>query len=402
MRVITLTWEYPPYISGGLGMACYGLVKSLLRRGVEQVMILPAGYHHMTRPQDADRFLSAHQVPKHENSVRKGAGSEVGRWEQPPGSAGYRNDYGTGSCFYTGEIFREIYAYADRARWTANFFYYDAIHAHEWHTYPAALGLKYVSEKPCVLHVHSTEFDRATGVGNHRIHRIEYESLHRADRVVTVSHYTKQIIQTQYGIDSEKISVIHNAYVMEKKALPGRRLFRGPVVLFLGRLTRQKGPEYFLQLAKRVIALYPQVHFIMAGTGDMEKGLIHQSGLYRLKTRLLFTGFLRREEVYRILCSSDILVFPSVSEPFGMSPLEAMRLGVPAIVSKKTGSTEILRNIIKVDYWDIDAMTRAIVDLLSNPAKRRGLARAARNEVKHITWDRAADLLKALYEDIVC
>jgi glycosyltransferase involved in cell wall biosynthesis len=300
-----------------------------------------------------------------------------------------------------GDTFDRVRDYTFRVGELARGLDYDLIHAHDWLAYPAAVLLKSATGKRMVAHIHATEFDRAGGPGNARIHDIEYSGLAFADRVVAVSKYTASMVVQRYQVDPQKIRVVHNAYQIDKVTRERKRLFKGPVVLFLGRITLQKGPDYFLEVAKRVVERFPSVRFIMAGAGDMEKQLIHKSAYYQLQTKFLFTGFLKRKDVDRILASSDIFILPSVSEPFGIAPLEAMSYGVVAVISKQSGVSEVVKNAFTVDFWDIDRMVGVIVDLLENPDKMREVGSAGAREVERIGWDQAAASLAEVYGELL-
>jgi len=416
--VLMLSWEFPPFITGGLGMACYGLVKSLLKLGVRIFLVLPAEarlYFCLEKPEDADIlpqiFINNEKPEKQFTTVEQrlayygvsrvtgvyayGAGKRSLRKRALPESADIRN-------WVYEDMFLQMNRYTARTLEIARQLPFDLIHAHDWFTFPAALALRSLTGKPLLCHMHSTEFDRAGENGDPRIYGIEKDALAQSDRVIAVSKYTSSVIERRYEADPVKIRIIHNAYSMKKSKVSGRRIFKDPVVLFLGRITRQKGPEYFLSTAKRVIDMLPNVRFVMAGEGDMEKELIHLSAGYGLGTRFLFTGFLRRDEVSMILSTSDIIVMPSVSEPFGIAPLEAMSYGLAAVVAKQSGVAEIVQNAIKVDFWDVDRMAAEIVDLLKNPAKMRRIGELCAKEVQRIGWDEAAHRMIGVYEELIC
>jgi glycogen(starch) synthase len=416
--VLMLSWEFPPFITGGLGMACYGLVRSLLKLGVRIFLVLPAEarfYFCLEKPEDADLlpqiFINNEKSEKQFTTVEQrlayygvsrvtgvyayGAGKRSLRKRALSESAELRN-------WVYEDTFLQMNRYTARTLEIAWQLPFDLIHAHDWFTFPAALALRSLTGKPLLCHMHSTEFDRAGENGDPRIYGIEKDALAQSDRVIAVSKYTSSVIEHRYNADPVKIRIIHNAYSMKKSKVSERRIFKDPIVLFLGRITRQKGPEYFLSTAKRVIDMLPNVRFIMAGEGDMEKELIHLSADYGLGTRFLFTGFLHRDEVSMILSTSDIIVMPSVSEPFGIAPLEAMSYGLAAVVAKQSGVAEIVQNAIKVDFWDVDRMAAEIVGLLKNPAKMRRVGELCAKEVQRIGWDEAARRMIGVYEELIC
>jgi glycosyltransferase involved in cell wall biosynthesis len=401
VKALVLTWEFLPFITGGLGMACYGLVKSMLGRGIEVFLVLPAKTvvcFHLVKPEDADLlqpvFLS-------KEFLRKCNEKKFETVEEGLKLLGMSCEFNAYTC--SGEeTFRKVEQYSVNVREIVKNFDFDLIHAHDWLTFPAAMDLNSMSGKPLVCHIHSTEFDRSGGRGNSRVHDVERSSLAISDRVVAVSEYTAAHITREYGVDRSKITVVYNAFQKNNKCVYRRRIFKDPVILFLGRITLQKGPEYFLEAAKRVLDVYPGAWFIMAGRGDLEKDLIHRSASYRLKTRFLFTGFLKRNEVERILSASDIIVLPSLSEPFGIVPLEAMSFGVVAIISKWSGVSEIVQSVFKIDPRDIDGMVSLIISLLKDPEKMARTGRAGAKEVENMGWDDAGILIKKIYEGLLC
>jgi glycosyltransferase involved in cell wall biosynthesis len=295
------------------------------------------------------------------------------------------------------DIFKKVQEMAIRAHRIAKELKYDIIHAHDWLTYAAGIIVKKISGKPLFTHMHATEFDRSGGFGDIRIHNIEYDGLTYADRVICVSQYTANMVVSRYRVDTAKIQLLHNAYSLEEIPPVKQRLFRGPTILFLGRITIQKGPDYFLEVANKVLKKHPNARFIMAGSGDMEKKLLYRSANLKLRHRFIFAGFLNRKQVDEILNSVDIYVLPSVSEPFGIAPLEAMAFGAAAIISKQSGVSEVVNNAYKVDFWDVDEMTRIINYLIENPDECRRIGNEGMEEVKRIGWDEVAIKLKNYY-----
>jgi glycosyltransferase involved in cell wall biosynthesis len=260
---------------------------------------------------------------------------------------------------------------------------------------------KKLSGKPLTTHMHATEFDRAGGWGNGRIHNIESTGLHYADLVICVSKYTANMVISQYRVDSGKIRILYNAYDIANIPDKKERIFKGPTILFLGRITLQKGPDYFIETAKRVLDKNPKARFIMAGSGDMARKLLHRTASLKMRNRFIFAGFLNRKQVESILNSVDIYVLPSVSEPFGIAPLEAMAYGVTAVISKQSGVSEVIENAYKVDFWDIDEMTKIIDFLINNPEICRKVGLAGKEEVFKIGWDEVATKLVSIYRELV-
>lgn len=485
MRILMLTWEFPPMIAGGLGMACYGMVRSLLNLGVEIDLVLPTKhpvYFPLRKTEDVDllpvKFLNqesektyikdmnidlSNKVSTSKTDSTTGLIKEIsvteqierlkkfGLSERPETYINYKEleeyrslvYYGTSKLkkiksivsfvlknslqddafdrtsaadaqfeetvftnireYLTGDedIFLKVQEFTNRATQIAQTLKFDLIHTHDWLTYPAAMFIKRISNKPLVAHIHATEFDRAGGSGDERIHKIEFSGMSYADRVIAVSKYTAQMVMTRYRIDSGKLRIVHNAHISKQieKQKASHRLLKGPTVLFLGRITIQKGPDYFLDVAKKVLDRHPQARFIMAGTGDMARKLLHKSARYRLKNRFLFTGFLNREEVETILSNADIYMLPSVSEPFGIAPLEAMAYGITAVISKQSGVTEVVENAYKIDFWDIDKMVETICYLIENPEISRQIGYKGMLEVEQIRWDRAAQQISEIYKN---
>jgi glycosyltransferase involved in cell wall biosynthesis len=421
MRILTLTWEFPPVITGGLGMACYGMVKSLLRKQVEVELVIPASrpvFFSLRNPDDADNLpiasdqagprsfhmsreeltkllanpISAYHTTKHNLISRPLGISQPAIRPLSPG-------LGELSEILSSEdpLFRQVRSFTEMALKLVSKLDIDLIHAHDWLGYPAAMILKKTLNRPFVAHIHATEFDRAGGTGNHRIHHLEYLGLDYADRIVAVSGYTANTIAEKYSIPQQKISVVHNAYSVPNSPNNHRRIFKENTVLFMGRITLQKGPDYFLEVARRVLGHNKNVRFIMAGTGDMKNRILHRAAAMGLGTRFLVAGFLDREQVDQILSTTDIFVLPSIAEPFGIAPLEAMSHGAVAVVSKKAGVAEIIHNAFKIDFWDIDQMVSTILDLTDNPEKLKEMSIRSRNEVANLQWDQAAEKLINVY-----
>ena len=261
---------------------------------------------------------------------------------------------------------------------------------------------KKISQKPLVVHIHATEFDRSGGPGNERIHKIEYAGMTFADRVIAVSQYTAQMIMSRYKIDSGRIRIVHNAFTMQTEIDDKKqRIFKGPAILFLGRVTLQKGPDYFLEVADKVLKVHTSARFIVAGTGDMSRKLLRKSATLKLKNKFLFTGFLNRKQVEHILQASDIYVLPSVSEPFGIAPLEAMAYGVTSIISKQSGVSEVVNHAFKIDFWDTDRMAETINYLIENPDICQKMGQDGKQEVNFILWDEAAEKIRKVYSSVL-
>jgi glycogen(starch) synthase len=438
MKILMFTWEFPPFISGGLGMACYGMVKSLLKIGISVDLILPTKelvYFPLVEESDADNlpvvFLDAKQQEAYQtmmfNTLKErmdyvGVTSHPESYIQLKDINKYKlmltkhnitehlvqitSDKLLDDALYSivgeDDLILKVQEYSSRAEQIAQVLQFDLIHAHDWLCYPAGMIARKVSCKPLVVHIHATEFDRSGGPGDERIHKIEYSGMMFADRVIAVSQYTAQMIMSRYRIDSGRIKIIHNAFTVQP-GLDGTktRLFKGPTILFLGRITLQKGPDYFLDVANEVIKNHPESRFIVAGTGDMGRRLLRKSASLRLKNKFLFTGFLNRNQVESVLKASDIYVLPSVSEPFGIAPLEAMAYGVTSIISKQSGVSEVVHHAFKIDFWDINRMADTICYLIENPEKCKEIGLNGMNEVNKILWDEAAIKIFEVYKSVL-
>jgi glycosyltransferase involved in cell wall biosynthesis len=430
------TWEFPPLISGGLGMACYGMIKALLGQGIKIDLVLPTKefvYFPMREPEDADTlpvvFVDAEKQRTFShvtfNTLQERM-EYIGISEQPESyfqladikrdSLALKKEYWlsetvsleekdlwqemTTNLIGEEDLIRKVQEYTLRAEKLAKTLDYDIIHAHDWLCYPAGMLARKIAKKPLIVHIHATEFDRAGGPGDERIHKIEHAGMTYADKVIAVSQYTAQMIMSRYRIDTAKIRIVHNAFsVPDDAVIAKQRIFGGPVILFLGRITLQKGPDYFLEMAQRVLAIHPEARFIMAGTGDMSRKLLRRSASLKLKNRFLFTGFLNRKQVERVLRASDIYVLPSVSEPFGISPLEAMAFGITSIISKQSGVAEVVNHAFKIDFWDTDLWVETINHLIENPEKCVKIGIDGMHEVNRIQWDEAAEKIRLLYSN---
>mgnify|MGYP003132853251 CR=1 FL=1 len=306
---------------------------------------------------------------------------------------------GTGDSGYGNDLFGDAHRYARLVAALGLTEKFDVIHAHDWLTYQAGLLLKQITGKPLVCHIHATEFDRSGEHINQGVYDIERAGMQGADRVIAVSRLTKAIVHKRYGVPDEKIDVVYNG-VAQHEAQPQRGAAiesDDRIVLFLGRITMQKGPEYFIQAAKRVLEKEKKVKFVVAGSGDMAVRMIEHAASIGIGHKVLFTGFLRGRDVDRVYQMADCYVMPSVSEPFGIAPLEAMRNDVPVIVSKQSGVSEVLTHALKVDFWDTDEMANKIVAVLRYPPLGETLREHGRFELRGLNWDGAAEKCVKVY-----
>ncbi len=423
-------WEFPPHIAGGLGTACYGMTRGLARNGVEVVFVMPRAYGD--EDQRFVRVVNASDVETigtrdHEFSeelLEKVSfihiDSNMLPYISPEEYAAYHDEFVrsgrthewtdvwkqryTFSGKYGANLMEEVARYAMVAAQVAKDLegQFDVIHAHDWLTYFAGIAAKRVSGKPLVVHMHATEFDRSGENINRRVYAIEKAGMQAADRVIAVSELTRRIVIGKYGIPAEKVVTVHNAvrFGESEEAVPERAV-KDKVVTFLGRITYQKGPDYFVEAAAKVLQRVPDVRFVMAGSGDLMNHVVRRVAQLGIADRFHFTGFLKGGEVQRMFRLSDVYVMPSVSEPFGISPLEAMRSGVPVIISRQSGVAEVLDYAIKVNYWDVDALADAIYGLLTYPALGRMFASKGLKEVTGLKWTNAAAKIKTVYETVV-
>jgi glycosyltransferase involved in cell wall biosynthesis len=316
------------------------------------------------------------------------------------------NDLG---CFefsgrYPGNLLEEINNYSIMAGVIARTIKFDIIHSHDWLTYPAGIHAKTVTGKPLVIHVHATDFDRSRGKVNPQVYGIEKDGMDHADHIITVSNLTKNTVIEKYHQDPKKVTTVHNAVEplsSEIEAIGSKKGTKDKVITFLGRITMQKGPEYFVEAAARVLKKADNVRFVMAGSGDMMNQMIRLAAQRNISDKFHFTGFMKGKQVYEVLKSSDVYVMPSVSEPFGISPLEAMQCGVPSIISKQSGCAEILDHTIKTDYWDIEAMADAMYSIITYPSMYEYLKEEGKKEVDAITWEDAGLKVRAIYDQVL-
>lgn len=416
-------WEFPPHITGGLGTACFGLTRGLTRHGVEVLFVVPRAYGDEN--QEAVRLVNASDVSidlrqqRYQEFWKQITYLEVSANLLPyvdpeeirrsstedvvEGSTEEQSIFGRRYFFsgrYGKNLMEEVSRYALIAASLARKYSFDVIHAHDWLTYPAGIAARQVSGKPLVVHMHATEFDRSGENINQNVYDIERKGMEAADRVITVSNYTREIVIHRYGIDPAKVFTVHNAVepVDRPEIARVKKHVKEKVVTFLGRVTFQKGPDYFVEAAYKILQKDPNVRFVMAGSGDMLNRMIKRVAELRISTHFHFTGFLKGEEVDTMFALSDVYVMPSVSEPFGISPLEAMRSNVPVVISRQSGVSEVLKYALKVNFWDIDDMADAIYGLLHYEALSRMFRKYGRTEVDNLKWENAALQVKQVYE----
>ena len=419
MKALMFGWEFPPHILGGLGTASFGLTRGMAMQpdmditfcipkpwgDEDQSFLKIVGVNHVPVVwKDVDSTYVEKQMAK--------AGMNAEQYyryrDHIYADFSYRHVDDLGcmelSGRYPANLLEEINNYSIVAGVIARAEQYDIIHAHDWLTYPAGIHAKNVSGKPLVIHVHATDYDRSRGNVNPDVYAIEKNGMDNADHIITVSNLTRQTVIEKYHQDPAKVTTVHNAVEPlspEILAIQDKKGVKDKVITFLGRITMQKGPEYFVEAAAKVLAKAPHARFVMAGSGDMMNQMIRLAASRHISDRFHFTGFMKGKQVYEVLKASDVYVMPSVSEPFGISPLEAMQCGVPSIISKQSGCAEILDYAVKVDYWDIEALADAMYSIITYPAMHEFLKVEGKKEVDNIKWEYAGQKVRRIYDMVI-
>ena len=428
MRVLMFGWEFPPHISGGLGTACFGLTKGLSYiSDLDVLFVVPKTYGDEER--HGLDLVGADNVPIHHRKLNLKhfskkldyieVGSQIMPYSEPDeyfqvkktkqeeGAFQYVQTDEYGRIPFTGgygtSLLDEIHNYALVSNVIAQDYAFDLIHAHDWLTYPAGIAAKEATGKPLVIHVHATDFDRSGGSVNPAVFNIEKRGMEAADQIIAVSNLTRRTVIDKYGIPAEKVTTVYNA--VEPVEYKDEPIFKKgtneKIVTFLGRITMQKGPEYFVEAAHRVLQKTDNVRFVMAGSGDLMHQMVRRAAQLKIMDKFHFTGFLRGEEVFSMLAMSDLYVMPSVSEPFGISPLEAMQSNVPALISHQSGVSEILTFALKTNFWDVNAMADAIYGVLQYPALSKMFVKHGKKEVESLKWEKSALNVKEVYDRVV-
>ncbi len=399
MNVLMFGWEFPPYHSGGLGTACKNLCRVLPARGCAITFVLP-------KPMEVRAASVRLRFAEHARPILF---RQIEAYLAPYlGTERYARERSSmESVLYGGDLFDEVRRYALLAAEVARTEVFDLIHAHDWLTFGAGIAAREQTRKPLIAHVHSTEWDRAGGhAGNPRIYDLEREGLHGADQIIAVSRYTKEVLVRYYGIPPDKVSVVHNgtdlgAYDIstDDVALPFQKGNR-KVVLFVGRVTLQKGPDYFLRMARRVLEYDPQVLFVLVGTGDMEGRLRDEAEASGLSNHIYFTGFLRGRALAAVYRAADLFVMSSVSEPFGLTAMESLMYGTPVLLSRQSGVSEVLSHVLKVDFWDIEKMSDQVLAVLEHAPLQTELRAQGQREARQCSWDTTAEGCMAVYRRV--
>lgn len=439
VRTLMYGWEYPPHISGGLGVACHAIVQSLTRKNIEINLILPyecGGENTSTNKLNIISWNYQHDElidKKRQNKLRKSASitkinsllhpylttqdyknilsNHISRFRKIRNSLTQFDFYSDGfspielTGHYGNNLFSEVWRYANIAGALANEINHDVIHAHDWMTILAGINAKHISKKPLIFHVHALEIDRS-GIDhiNREIYAIEKYGMEQADRIISVSNYTKNLIIKHYGIPANKITAVYNgvdaSYAASKTDTQEKEKY-SKMVLFLGRVTYQKGPHAFVEIAKRILEKRQDVQFVIAGDGNLLAETIEHVAQLRIGQNVHFTGFLDEKKVKEIYRLADVYVMPSVSEPFGLSCLEALANGVPVVISKQSGALEALEHTLHADFWDINEMAEKILAALDHQALRKELLANVQRKMKYLTWDRAGQDIIKVYNELI-
>ncbi len=419
MKVLMFGWEFPPHNSGGLGVACKGIVDSLNSQGISVSFVLPKKVPLGPSNKNVI-FADKNSAVFNEKGIdvlltpyvtSESYENRLNEIKQDLSSNKKSRKKRQKKLHYGKTLVDEVYRYGDLAGDVAESEDHDIIHAHDWLSFEAGIGAKEASGKPLVVHIHATEFDRSGENVDQRIYDIERRGFHFADKIVSVSALTKKTLIDRYGVSEDKITVVHNGIKEEdyKNALEetpasvvGKLKDHGyKIVLFVGRITFQKGPDYFVKMAKKVRAYEPNTFFVVSGSGDMEKQMIREVAASGMSDRFIFTGFLRGESLRTVYKTADIYIMPSVSEPFGLTPLEAMIQNTPVLISRQSGVSEVVNHALKANFWDVDEMASKVISVLKNPPLHQCLKVNGKREVSKVNWDVAAEKLVSLYRQLL-
>lgn len=438
IKVLMYGWEFPPLISGGLGVACYAIVTELAKRNININLVLPQSIDNFCL--EHVRLIGCENLTVADKQKIKGVkikylaittylspyvsdkdfkkllnnevlqeffvllanmkvSTELKSIAMASIDAQMSDARITGK--YGANLLVEVFRYALVAGGLANTVKHDVIHAHDWLTMLAALEAKHYSRKPVVLHIHALETDRSGLWVDNRIFAIEKYGMEQADQIIAVSQYTKNNIVQHYGINPDKIIVVHNGvYFNNDPPQASTNNTRPKMVLFLGRMTHQKGAYFFIEIAKRVLEKHRNVQFVLAGSGNLMIDMIQRVASLRIGKNVHFTGFLNVDQVRDIYKLADVYIMPSVSEPFGLSALEAVSYNVPVIISKQSGAAEVLKHALVSDFWDVEDMSAKVLSLLEQPALRQASIANGNKAAQDITWSQTAEKIIKVYQKL--
>ncbi|MDO4220979.1 MAG: glycosyltransferase [Akkermansia sp.] len=427
IKVLELGWEFPPLINGGLGVACMGISKALAKK-VDLSVIVPkadpsAVYDGFTLTGINNlRYAEVESVSEgySYNSFSLVSKAPVNldpyaHVEGTPGSVVFTKEgkllfshvsradlelFTGKEDLYAGDLARKVIEFSKICAVLARQYDFDVVHAHDWMTYLAGVEVKKATGKPLVVHLHASQFDRAGADARGWIYDIEKYGMEQADAVMPVSKYTGTVAAGHYGINPDKIFPVHNG-ADPVKVFHSKKKFPEKLVLFLGRLTAQKGPEFFLQIAAKVLEQTDDVRFVMAGTGEKLRQLIETGAFHGVGDKFHFTGFLNKQKVNELLSMTDVYCMPSVSEPFGLSALEAAQFNIPAVISKQSGVAEVMKGALKADFWDVNMMAKHIIDLTTDEELYKKVAEESAQDIKNSSWETAADKMIRVYHHVL-
>lgn len=417
-------WEFPPFKSGGLGTACYGLTKALSKQNAEITFVIPKAPYDIKS--DFVNLLVAKSFEFDENAITvddpnitiKKIDSlltpymtyseydfEISKRNKELLKKGIKikPSKDTDDAVYGNNLYEEVWHYTQKAKLVAAYSDFDVINCHDWMTFKAGIEAKKISGKPLVCHIHATEFDRCPGAVNQYVYELEREGFENADIIIANSHLTKGNVVNHYGIDPEKVQVVHLGIEQSEQEyqVESKKSTTEKTVLFLGRITHQKGPDYFVKAAKEVLKFEPDTKFIVVGNGNMLPEMINSACELGVMKNMSFAGFLTGKDVHKAFQQADVYVMPSVSEPFGLTPLESIKNGTPTIISKQSGISEVLNNTLKCDFWDINQLTNQIVSVIRYNALKKELTQNAQTEVKKMGWDEPAIKCKNIFQEAI-
>jgi hypothetical protein len=405
MRVLMLGWEYPPILNGGLGVACNAIANALAEFANITVIVPRAknestsnnvaivGLNHLVSQSkywdelpniNYESIQVAAALPNPYVSSQENFNIIKTNFASAEIPSHANNLFNQGNL-YDQNLWARIHYYNFLVEKVASELDFDIIYAHDWMTFQAGQRLKNKFLKPLVVHVHSLEYDRIGNYSDNAVTNIEKSAMNDANSIVAVSNYTAHIIKNCYQINSEKVYAIHNGSV-GKKHLDRNKKIPDKVVLFIGRLTNQKGPHVFISIAKQVLQKVSNVRFVIAGTGEQFEDLITITAHQEIGHKVHFTGFLNRKQIEELLSISDVYCMPSVSEPFGLSAMEAAEFGIPCVLSKQAGAIEILKGSRFADHWDTELFAKHIVDILSNPQLAQEISEANYKALENYSW----------------
>lgn len=420
-----LGWEFPPVINGGLGVACHDLCIAMSEYA-RVTMIIPKSnpeFHvknleliglnnidartlrNINHIHEYSKLENVHFIESNLNPYYNGEANGTFQGGSEIKSKYIRDIEVGGETFtvfniddlYGGDVIEKVQVFGKLAARLAANMDFDVIHAHDWMTMIAGIEIKAKTGKPLVMHIHSLEVDRSGAASKGWVYQLEKRGMEAADLLMPVSNFTADIIEKHYQINRNKIFPVHNG-IRPVKPFRTEKPFNEKMVLFVGRLTRQKGPEFFLEIAAKILAKVPEVRFVMAGQGDSYQSLVEKSAFKKIGNKFHLTGFLNLDKVHELLSMADVYCMPSVSEPFGLSAVEAAQFGIPVVISKQSGVAEVLKGSLKFDFWDINRAAEYVVALLHDDTLRKKVVADANADLENISWENAASKVVEGYQ----